>query len=70
MNNKRGSATVEAAMIFPLLILLVASMISIAIWMYEDIRVDTQLHRSLAQSDLTIAGADIYLLMRGIWIMQ
>jgi hypothetical protein len=70
MKNKTGSTFVEAAMIFPLVILLVAGIISVSLSMYVDVVEDSQMHKDAALSDQNLAGFDIGILMRGKWILQ
>lgn len=70
MKSRNGSATVQAAMIFPVLILIVAGMISIGLSMYEDVKSDSQLHRDEMLSEVNAGGIDISLIMRGKWILK
>lgn len=57
----------EAAIIFPILILVVAGMISCALTLFEEVKNDSQLHTTAVES---VSFADIRLIMRGIWILQ
>ena len=70
MRSKSGSTFVEAAMIFPVLILIIAGMISGALTMYEEVKGDSLLHRSAVLSQINVAGADICLIMRAEWVLK
>ena len=70
MKNKTGSTLVEAAMIFPLVILLLAGIIHVSLFMYEDVVKDSRRHRDEALSDQSLAGADMGTIMRGKWVLE
>lgn len=70
MKQKNGSTFIEAAMIFPLVILLVCGMINISLEMYRDVVEDIQKHKEAVQSEESAAGIGIGNLMRGKWILQ
>ena len=64
LNGSRGSAMVEAAMVFPLVILIVAGVIMTGLKMYSHVRADAVFHKSEAQAELMITAEDI---LRGKW---
>ena len=70
MKNKTGSTFVEAAMIFPLVILLIAGIISVSLSMYTEVVEDSCAHKDAVLSDQNVAGSNISLLMRGKWILK
>lgn len=70
MRQKAGSTFVEAAMIFPLVILLVVGIINVSLSMYEDVAEDSQRHQDAALSEQSLVGTDMGNLMRGKWILR
>lgn len=70
MKGKRGSTFVEASMIFPLVVLLIAGLISVSLTMHSEVMEDSEGHREELLSDKNAAGADIEFLMRGKWILK
>lgn len=70
MKRKTGSTIVEAAMIFPLVILLIAGIISVSLAMYTEVADDSRAHKEAVLSDENVAGASIGSLMRGKWMLQ
>ncbi|MDD3537915.1 MAG: hypothetical protein PHH65_06625 [Eubacteriales bacterium] len=65
---KTGSATVEAALIYPLVILLAAGLIRQELVLYEEVQSDCEIHREALISTLEPAGIDVCLLLRGQWL--
>ena len=47
--NKRGESTVEAAIVIPVVILLILSMIIMLIYFYEGLHVQAKMHERLSQ---------------------
>lgn len=68
--SRKGSAAVEAALIYPLVILLLAAVIRQSLVLYGEVRSDALSHQEEIQSISNPAGADICLLMRGKWLTQ
>lgn len=70
MKRKTGSTFVEAAMIFPLVILLIAGIISVSLSMHTEVVNDSHAHKDAVLSEKNVAGADIGFIMRAKWIVQ
>jgi Flp pilus assembly protein TadG len=70
MRSKSGSSIVEASILFPLLILVVAGMITCALAIFQEVKHDSQLHAAAVESSSVVSLPDIRLIMRGIWILQ
>ena len=70
MKTKSGSTFVEAAMIFPLVILLLAGIINVSLLIYNQVAADSRSHKDAVLSDKNVAGADIGIIMRGKWISK
>lgn len=67
LKGSRGSTMVEAAMVFPLIILIVAGVIMTGMRMYGHVREDAAYHRSEAQSITSITAEDF---LRGKWTVS
>lgn len=70
MRSKSGSSIVEASILFPILILIVAGMISCALAIFQEVKQDSQLHAAAVEPFSIASFADIRLIMRGLWILQ
>ncbi len=69
IRSRQGSAAVEAALVYPLVILLLASVIRQSLFLYGEVRDDSLAHRDEILSTFNPAGADVCLLMRGKWLL-
>ena len=63
----RGSATVEAAMVFPLVILIVLGVIYTGMDIYASVRSDAELHKSAASDERLLYPEDI---LRTKWLVS
>jgi len=70
MKSKRGSTIVEAAMIFPVAILLVAGIIHVSLTMYAEVSEDSSAHIARVLSGENFEGADLCLILRGKQIVR
>ena len=59
LKGSRGSTMVEAAMVFPLVIIIVAGVIMTGLRMYGHVRDDAAFHRSEVLSEKKITAEDI-----------
>lgn len=59
----------EAALIYPLVILMLAGMIRHALFLYAEVQRDCQIHQEELLSTTNPANADICLIMRGKWLL-
>ena len=69
IRSRKGSATVEAAFIYPMIVLLLAGTIRYALFLYTEVQKDCLLHQEALFSTVNPAGLDICLLMRGEWLV-
>ncbi len=69
IRSKRGSAIVEAAWIYPMVVLLLAGFIRYALFLHEEVRKDSLRHQEEMLSTNDPAGLDICMLMRGKWLL-
>ncbi len=69
IRSKRGSTIVEAAWIYPMVVLLLAGFIRHAIFLHEEVRNDSQRHQDEMLSATNPAGLDLCMLMRGKWLL-
>lgn len=65
--GSRGSAIVEAAMVFPLVILIVFGVIFTGLNMYGSVRDDAATHKEAATEEKNIYPEDI---LRASWLMK
>ncbi|NCB41526.1 MAG: pilus assembly protein [Clostridia bacterium] len=70
MKNKNGSTIVEAAMVFPLAILLIAGIINVALTIHSEVAEDSRVHMSKVLSSENFEGLDLCFIMRGKQIFQ
>ncbi len=68
MNGKSGSAMVEAALVFPLVILITAGFIRIAVGMHEHVASDSASHRSAVCGEIGKDRFDAVDTLRLRWI--
>ncbi len=67
---RRGSAIVEAAVIFPVVILVMLGIIRASMFLYSEVREDSLRHRQQLNEDMEQrrwAAEDI---MRGKWVLK
>lgn len=70
MNAKRGSSTVEAAIVFPLIILITAGLITIGSSNCKKVRDDSDKNIAAAELALDQKLLTVENIMRGRWILK
>ncbi|MCR5336189.1 MAG: hypothetical protein K6E42_06505 [Synergistes sp.] len=70
MNAKRGSSTVEAAIVFPLIILIAAALIAIGSDNCSKVREDSDKNIAAAELALDQDLLTVENIMRGRWILR
>lgn len=70
MNSRRGSASVEAALVFPLIILIAAALISIGSGLYESVKSTSLSHMEKARQEAEGSVISAERIMRGRWIIN
>ena len=70
ISDPRGSAAVEAALVFPLVILLTAGLIGLSLQILDGTKEDAQRHRAAAREDLNARILTTENVMRGVWLLD
>ena len=65
--SKRGSSIVEAAVVFPLVALIVIGVIYTGMSMYQSVRSDAEYHESAAHQEKMLYPEDI---LRAEWLLS
>ena len=64
ISDRRGSTVVEAALIFPLVVLIIAGVIGLSLQILEETKTDALRHREEALDPRILSTENI---MRGVW---
>ncbi len=70
ISDPEGSAVVEAALVFPLVVLLIAGTIGLSLRVLDETKADAQRHRAAAQEDLDARILTTENVMRGVWLLH
>ena len=70
MNGRRGSTTVEAVLVFPLIILIAAALISIGSGLYKNVKDMSLDHIEKARQESEDPVLSTESIMRGRWIIN
>lgn len=65
--GSRGSTMVEAAMVFPLVMIITAAVIMTGLKMYAAVRTDAEMRKSGSRTEKTVTAEDI---LRGKWTIS
>lgn len=70
MNSKSGSTVIEAALIFPLIVLIAAGLISRGASMYAHVKEDSIDHRNKAIAEAAGLSIPTEAILRGRWVLE
>ena len=70
VSDPEGSAAVEAAMVFPLVVLIIAGVIGLSLGVLEETREDALRHRTEAREALDPRILSTENIMRGVWLVH
>lgn len=65
--DRRGSAVVEAALVFPLVVLIIAGVIGLSLQILDETKTDALRHREEAREALDPCIISTENIMRGVW---
>ena len=69
ISDAEGSAIVEAALVFPLVVLIIAGIISLSLGVMEETKADALRHRTEAREALDPRILSTENIMRGVWLI-
>ena len=67
ISDRRGSTVVEAALVFPLVVLIIAGVIGLSLQILEETKTDALRHREEAREALDPRILSTENIMRGVW---
>ena len=70
ISDAEGSAVVEAALVFPLVVLIIAGVISLSLGVMEETKEDALRHRTEAREALDPRILSTENIMRGVWLIH
>ena len=70
ISDPEGSAVVEAALVFPLVVLIIAGVIGLSLDVMEETRADALRHRTEARAALDPRILSTENIMRGVWLIH
>ena len=70
ISDAEGSAAVEAALVFPLVVIIIAGVISLSLGVMEETRTDALRHRTEAREALDPRILSTENIMRGVWLIH
>ena len=70
ISEQDGSAAVEAALVFPLVVILIAGVIGLSLQIMEETENDAFRHRSEAREALDARILTTETIMRGVWLLD
>lgn len=70
ISDPEGSTAVEAAMVFPLVVLIIAGVIGLSLGVLEETREDALRHRTEAREALDPRILSTENIMRGVWLVH
>ena len=70
ISDPNGSAIVEAALVFPLVVMIIAGVISLSLGVMEETRTDALRHREEAREALGPRILSTENIMRGVWLVH
>ena len=70
ISDRSGSVVVEAAFLYPLVILLLAGVIRLSLTILEETKTDALRHREEAVESLCPHPLSVENVMRGVWILD
>lgn len=70
ISEQTGSAAIEAALVFPLVVLLIAGTIALSFQIMEGTRTDALRHRNEARELLDARIVTTENIMRGVWVLD
>lgn len=70
ISDPSGSTFVEAALVFPLVVLLLAGLIGLSLNIMEETRADAQRHREEAREALDPHLLSTENILRGVWLLD
>ena len=70
ISDAEGSAVVEAALVFPLVVLIIAGVISLSLGVMEETKEDALHHRTEAREALDPRILSTENIMRGVWLIH
>ena len=70
ISDAEGSAVVEAALVFPLVVLIIAGVISLSLGVMEETKEDALRHRTEAREALDPRILSTENIMRGVWVIH
>ena len=70
ISDPRGSAVVEAALVFPLVVLLIAGLTGLSLQVLEETKTDALRHREEAREALDPRILSTENIMRGVWLLD
>ena len=70
ISDAEGSAAVEAALVFPLVVIIIAGVISLSLGVMEETRTDALRQRTEAREALDPRILSTENIMRGVWLIH
>ena len=70
ISDAEGSAVVEAALVFPLVVMIIAGVISLSLGVMEETKADALRHRTEARETLDPRILSTENIMRGVWLIH
>ena len=70
ISDEQGSAVIEAALVFPLVVLLLAGLIALSLHIMEDTQADAAVHREAASASLDDHLLCTENVLRGVWLLD
>ncbi len=70
ISDRQGSAAVEAALVFPLVVLLIAGLTGLSLQILEDTEADAMRHRNEAVDALDFSMVSTENILRGGWLIH
>ena len=69
-DSKKGSAIVEAAMVLPVVILIIAAIIDCGLKLYSDVKLGSETHIAEADADIEGKELDVPDIFRTGWVFR
>ena len=69
-DSKKGSAIVEAAMVLPVVILIIAAIIDCGLQLYSNVKISSENHIAEADADIEGKELDVPDILRTGWVFK